>query len=144
MPPNDERSTRRTAQSLVDEAMAQVTTVDVAEALRLQREEGALLVDLREAVELDAEGTIPGAHHTPRGLLEFMVDPASAWHDPAFADPRRPYVLFCGIGWRSALAARTLQEMGFSSVSHLGGGFAAWKSERPAEASPVSRASKTA
>ena len=122
------------SQALVDEAMAQITTVDVTEALRLQRDEGALLVDLREAVELETEGTIPGAHHAPRGLLEFVIDPQSAWHDPAFADASRRYVLFCGIGWRSALAARTMQQMGFTRVVHLGGGFAAWASSRPVQA----------
>ncbi len=121
----------RTTKAMVDEAMATVTTIDVAEALRLQRDEGALLVDLREAVELNAEGTIPGAHHMPRGLLEFVVDPASAWHDPAFTNAARPYVLFCGVGWRSALAARTMQQMGFTRVVHLGGGFSAWKALHP-------------
>ncbi len=122
---------RSSSQALVAAALAEVTTVDVAEALRLQHDEGALLVDLREAVELNTEGSIPGAHHTPRGLLEFVVDPQSAWHDPAFADATRPYVLFCGIGWRSALAARTMQQMGFTRVVHLGGGFAAWKALDP-------------
>ena len=120
----------RSSQALVDEALAQVTTIDVAEALRLQRDDGALMVDLREA-ELETEGTIPGAHHVPRGLLEFVIDPQSAWHDPAFADASRPYVLFCGIGWRSALAARTMQQMGFTRVVHLGGGFSAWKAAHP-------------
>jgi rhodanese-related sulfurtransferase len=122
----------RSSQALVDEALAHVTTIDVTEALRLQRDEGALLVDLREAAELETEGTIPGAHHAPRGLLEFVVDPQSAWHDPTFADAMRPYVLFCGIGWRSALAARTMQQMGFKRVVHLGGGFSAWKAAHPA------------
>lgn len=115
------------SKALVDAALASVATIDVAEALRRRDHEGALLVDLREAVELHDQGAIPGAHHAPRGLLEFLVDPASAWHDAAFADAHRPYVLFCGIGWRSALAARTLQQMGFTNVCHLGGGFAAWR-----------------
>ena len=124
----------RSSQALVDEALAEITTIDIAEALRLQRDEGALLVDLREAVELETEGTIPGAHHTPRGLLEFVIDPQSAWHDPTFADAARCYVLFCGIGWRSALAARTMQQMGFARVVHLGGGYSAWKAaDSPAE-----------
>lgn len=107
--------------------MAVVTTVDVAEARRLQHEEGALIVDLREENELRAEGTVPGALHAPRGLLEFLIDPASPWHHTAFADPSRPYVLYCGIGWRSALAAQTMQQLGFARVVHLGGGFQAWK-----------------
>ena len=115
------------AKVLVGEAMRCIDTVDVDEALRRQRDEGALLVDVREAAELASDGTIPGAHHAPRGLIEFLADPQSAWHDPAFADPARPYVLFCGIGWRSALAAQTLQQMGFTHVAHLGGGFTAWK-----------------
>jgi rhodanese-related sulfurtransferase len=120
-------SSPSSSRSLVDAAMAVVTTVDVAEARRLQQDEGALIVDLREESELRAEGTVPGALHAPRGLLEFLIDPASPWHHTAFADASRPYVLFCGIGWRSALAAQTMQQQGFVHVVHLDAGFQAWK-----------------
>lgn len=139
MPPPNVRNPVRSSRALVDAAMAAVRTVDIDEARRLQRDGCALLVDLREAAELDAHGTIAGAHHAPRGLLEFLVDPQSAWHDPTFADASRPYVLFCGIGWRSALAAQTLQAMGFANVCHLGGGFAAWRDA----GAPVVAASST-
>jgi rhodanese-related sulfurtransferase len=63
----------------------------------------------------------------PRGMLEFWVDPASPYHKPVFADESRQFVLFCGAGWRSALAAKTLEDMGMRNVAHIDGGFAAWK-----------------
>lgn len=114
--------------ALLDEAMAHVTTVDPAEAQRL-RAEGALMVDLREIGELAREGAIPGAKHIPRGLLEFRADPECDYHDAAFDRRDRPCVLYCAIGWRSALAAQTLQGMGYTHVVNLGGGFEAWKAQ---------------
>lgn len=117
---------RKTAQQLVDEAMALVKTVSVDEALRLQSA-GAQIVDVRDVRELEREGVVAGAFHAPRGMLEFWVDPTCQYHHQAFNDSQKPYVLFCAMGWRSALAARTMQEMGFSNVMHIDGGFAAWK-----------------
>jgi rhodanese-related sulfurtransferase len=117
---------RRTARMLVDEALAVVRTRSVAEALALHGQAGVLFVDLREAAELERAGTIPGALHAPRGVLEFRADPASEWHQPVFSRPGTRLLLFCAVGWRSALAARTLQEMGLPDVSHIGGGFDAW------------------
>jgi rhodanese-related sulfurtransferase len=76
--------------------------------------------------ELEREGIIPGAFHAPRGMLEFWVDPESPYHKPLFAQDKQ-YVLFCAMGWRSALATRTLQDMGLSKVAHIEGGFTAWK-----------------
>jgi uncharacterized damage-inducible protein DinB/rhodanese-related sulfurtransferase len=119
----------KTARELVEEAMAIVRTVDVAQA-RAQHEAGeALFVDLRDVRELEREGIIAGALHAPRGLLEFWVDPTSAYFNKAFEGVQagRPMVLFCAVGWRSALAAKTLMEMGFADVAHIGGGFTAWK-----------------
>ena len=69
----------------------------------------------------------PGAFHAPRGMLEFWVDPESPYHKPLFARPHTRYVLFCAAGWRSALATKTLQEMGLENVAHIEGGFSAWK-----------------
>jgi rhodanese-related sulfurtransferase len=86
---------------------------------------GVLLVDLREAEERSAKGTIPGAVHAPRGMLEFYADPASEDHLPEF-DPGRPTILYCAGGARSALAVETLQLLGYIHVAHLEGGFAAW------------------
>ena len=119
-------SAPRTARMLVDEALAVVRTRSVAEALAIHGHDGVLFVDLREAAELARAGTIPGALHTPRGLLEFRADPSSEWHEAAFSRPGTQLLLFCAVGWRSALAARALQEMGQPGVSHLGGGFDAW------------------
>ena len=84
-------------------------------------------IDIRDVRELDREGVIPGAFHAPRGMLEFWVDPESPYHKPLFARPHTRYVLFCAAGWRSALATKTLQEMGLENVAHIDGGFTAWK-----------------
>jgi rhodanese-related sulfurtransferase len=112
---------------LVDEAMAQVTTHSV-EAVRNRLGQGQVqIVDIRDVRELEREGTIPGALLAPRGMLECWVDPASPYHKPVFADETRQFILFCGAGWRSALAAKTLQDMGMRNVAHIDGGFAAWK-----------------
>ena len=114
-------------QQLVDEAMAQVTTYRV-EDVQARLSDGRLqIVDIRDVRELEREGTVPGALLAPRGMLEFWVDPASPYHKPVFADESREFVLFCGAGWRSALATKTLQDMGMGNVAHIDGGFAAWK-----------------
>ena len=117
---------KKTAKQLVDEATAQVRTLDLAEARARHAAGDALFVDLRDVRELEREGVIPGAVHAPRGMLEFWVDPTSPYFHKAF-ESGKPMVLFCAAGWRSALAAKTLLEMGFDDVSHLGGGFTAWK-----------------
>jgi rhodanese-related sulfurtransferase len=120
---------KKTASQLVDEAMAQVRTLSLPEARALHEAGQALFVDLRDVRELEREGVIPGAVHAPRGMLEFWVDPASPYFHKAFepAQEGRPMVLFCAAGWRSALATKALLEMGFPDVSHVEGGFAAWK-----------------
>jgi rhodanese-related sulfurtransferase len=84
-----------------------------------------LLVDLREPDERAQSGSIPGAVHAPRGMLEFYADPVSAYHRPEF-DPGRRTILYCASGGRSALATQTLQQLGFTNVAHLDGGFKAW------------------
>ena len=121
------------ASSLVAQAMREVTTYSVdavrermahadstGSAARMQ------LVDIRDVRELDA-GLLPGAFHAPRGMLEFWVDPASPYHKPVFANEATEFVLYCGAGWRSAMAAKTLQDMGLRNVAHIDGGFAAWQ-----------------
>ncbi|MDO8441659.1 MAG: rhodanese-like domain-containing protein [Polaromonas sp.] len=111
--------------ALVDEAMAQVTTYSVAEVQARLRDPQVQIVDIRDVREL-AGGTVVGAFHAPRGMLEFWVDPASPYHKSLFADEGKEFILFCGAGWRSALAAKTLQEMGMSNVAHIDGGYAEW------------------
>jgi rhodanese-related sulfurtransferase len=116
------------SQTLVAQATAQITTYSVSEVqARLGHDPRLQLVDIRDVRELEREGTAPGALLAPRGMLEFWVDPASPYFKPAFGDEGREFVLFCGAGWRSALAAKALQDMGMNNVAHIDGGFAAWK-----------------
>jgi len=89
-------------------------------------DENIIFVDIRDVRELEREGMIPNAFHAPRGMLEFWVDPASPYYKPVFGEGKR-LVLYCASAWRSALAAETLQKMGVPSISHLEGGFSAWK-----------------
>jgi rhodanese-related sulfurtransferase len=117
---------KKSARQLVDEAMAGVHTLTLAEARGAHAAGEELFVDLRDIRELEREGVIPGAVHAPRGMLEFWVDPESPYFHKAFASGK-PLVLFCAAGWRSALAAKTLQDMGVEGVSHIDGGFSAWK-----------------
>jgi rhodanese-related sulfurtransferase len=115
--------------ALVDEAMAQVKTYSVAQVRERLGSPGVQLVDIRDVRELQAEGTVPGSIHAPRGMLEFWVDPASPYFKPVFGDEGKEYILFCGAGWRSALATRTLQDMGMRNVAHIDGGFTDWKKQ---------------
>jgi len=118
---------------LVDEAMAQVTTLSVEQACARLGDPTVQIVDIRDVRELEREGTVPGALLAPRGMLEFWVDPDSPYFKPVFADEGKTFVLFCGAGWRSALATKTLMDMGMRNVAHIDGGFAAWKqAEAPA------------
>lgn len=111
--------------ALVDEAMAQVTTYSVEEVQVRLGDPAVQIVDIRDIRELTA-GTIVGAYHAPRGMLEFWVDPESPYFKPLFANESREFILFCGAGWRSALAAKTLQDMGMRNVAHIAGGYAEW------------------
>ena len=111
--------------TLVDEAMAQVKTYSVAEAMTRLNDPQVQIVDIRDVRELSA-GTVVGSFHAPRGMLEFWVDPESPYHKPLFADESKEFVLFCGAGWRSALATKTLQDMGMRNVAHIDGGYAEW------------------
>jgi rhodanese-related sulfurtransferase len=106
-------------------------------------------VDIRDPRELEREGTAPGCVHAPRGMLEFWVDPASPYFKPVFADETKEFVLFCGAGWRSALATKALQDMGMTNVAHIDGGFADWKKQAApiqtlAEHHEASKAAKAA
>lgn len=113
--------------ALVDEAMAQVTTYSVEQVRARLADPQVQIVDIRDPRELEREGTLPGALLAPRGMLEFWVDPESPYFKPVFADEGREFILFCGAGWRSALATKTLMDMGMTNVAHIDGGFAAWK-----------------
>ena len=115
--------------ALVDEAMTQVKTYSVAEAQARLADPQVQIVDIRDVRELEREGTVPGALLAPRGMLEFWVDPASPYFKPVFGDEGKQFILFCGAGWRSALATKTLQDMGMTNVAHIDGGFAEWKKQ---------------
>ena len=114
-----------TAAELVSFAKSQVENLTPDQvAIEIGRD--ALLIDVREPAELDAEGMIRGAVHAPRGMLEFWADPASPDHRPEF-DPQRRTVVYCATGGRSALAAQLLRQLGYADVAHLDGGITAWK-----------------
>ena len=117
---------RRSSADLVAEARASIENIEVADAAALLDRDDVLFVDIRDPRELARLGTIPGAFRAPRGMLEFWVDPASPYYKPAL-DSGQKLLLFCGSGWRSALTAQTLQDMGFDNVAHLQGGFDAWQ-----------------
>ena len=114
------------SRQLVEEASAQITTYTVEQVRARMGQANLQLVDIRDVRELEREGTVPGAFHAPRGMLEFWVDPASPYFKPIFGDEGKEFVLFCGAGWRSALTAKSLQEMGMTNVAHIEGGFADW------------------
>jgi rhodanese-related sulfurtransferase len=116
----------RPSADLVAEARASIKEYSVEEVAGLLDDPAHQVVDIRDPRELVREGTIPGATKAPRGMLEFWVDPESPYYK-AHLDDGRTLVLFCGSGWRSALTAKTLQDMGFDTVAHLEGGFSAWK-----------------
>jgi rhodanese-related sulfurtransferase len=117
----------KSSRQMVEQALACVTTHSAEQALFLHARAEVLFVDIREPAELQREGRVPGSFHAPRGVLEFWVDPASAWHKPALGQAGVHLLLYCAVGWRSALAALALQQMGVENVGHLGGGLAAWK-----------------
>ena len=117
---------RKGYQALLDEAASSVRTLSVEEARELHGRADVQFVDLRDPRELEREGKIPGAFHAPRGMLEFWVDPESPYFKDVFT-PGKTFVFYCQSGWRSALATRTVQDMGLPNVCHVGGGYRAWK-----------------
>lgn len=114
--------------ALVDEAMAQVKTYSVDQVRARLNDPAVQIVDIRDIRELDA-GTVVGSFHAPRGMLEFWVDPASPYFKKIFADESKEFILFCGAGWRSALATKALQDMGMANVAHIDGGYAEWQKQ---------------
>ena len=114
----------KTAAQMVQEAKQRVENLSVQQVAE-QFADGALLVDIREPGEQAQTGSIPGAVSAPRGMLEFWADPSSPYHRSEF-EPQRRIILHCASGGRSALAADTLQQMGYSNVAHLDGGLNAW------------------
>lgn len=116
----------KTVKMLVAEAKQQTNSISPADAHDRQQAGDAVLIDIRDIRELQRDGRIDGAFHAPRGMLEFWADPDSPYHKEIFAT-KGELVLFCASSWRSALAAKTLQDMGFNNIRDMDGGFAAWK-----------------
>jgi len=115
----------KSSQTLVSEALSEVKTITADEALKLSNEDRCTLIDIREKGELDKSGRIENSNHIPRGMLEFWLDPDGPYFKSGKIDMNKEMVLFCAGGLRSALAAKSLKEMGFEKVSHIDGGFAA-------------------
>ena len=113
----------KSPQTLVSEALNEVKTITPDEAMKLNSENKCNLIDIRDGVELEKLGAIENSFHIPRGLLEFSIHPDSAYIQNNQIDLNKETVLFCAAGGRSALAAKTLKEMGFKNVSHVEGGF---------------------
>ena len=111
---------------LLDEANAEIDVVSPEQAATLLGDPDTVFVDLRDPREVERDGRIPEAFHCTRGMLEFWIDPESPYHKPVFASGKS-FVFYCAGGWRSALAAKTAQDMGLEPVKHILGGFTAWK-----------------
>ena len=110
---------------LVDKALKEIKTITIDEAYSRMIEGKSNIIDIRDIRELQNEGKVEGAVHIPRGMLEFWLDPESAYFKEGKLDLNKEMVLFCAGGLRSALAAKTLKDMGFEKVSHIDGGFGA-------------------
>ena len=110
--------------ALLETAKKSIEEIEAADAAKLAGRDDVVLVDLRDPRELEREGKVTGAFHCPRGMLEFWIDPESPYHKPIFAEDKK-FVFFCAGGLRSALAAKTAQDMGLKPVAHVLGGFAA-------------------
>ena len=115
----------KSSQTLVSEALSEVKTITADEALKLLSEDKCTLIDIREKGELDKTGRVENSNHIPRGMLEFWLDPDGPYFKSGKIDMNKEMVLFCAGGLRSALAAKSLKDMGFETVSHINGGFAA-------------------
>jgi len=115
----------KSSHELVQSALQEVKTISIEEAFKLSNEGKCNLIDIREKGELDKTGKVENSNHIPRGMLEFWLDPQGPYFQSGKLDMSKEMVLFCAGGLRSALAAKSLKEMGFKKVSHIDGGFAA-------------------
>ena len=113
----------KSAQTLVAEALTEIKTLSPAEALEMVNSDNCNLIDIRDIRELEKMGRIENSHHIPRGMLEFWMDPDSPYFKEGKIDMDKEMVLFCAGGLRSALATKSLKDMGFEKISHIDGGF---------------------
>ena len=117
----------KSSQTLVKEAQKSIKTLNSNEVKKLIENKEITLIDVRDIRELWKEGTIENSKHIPRGMLEFWLDPQSTYYQANKIQNVKKMVLFCALGWRSALATKSLVEMGFKNVAHVNGGFDALK-----------------
>ena len=122
--------TIKSAQTLVQNALKEIKTINTDEAYELFKSDKCNLIDIRDIRELEKEGRVVNSHHIPRGMLEFWMDPQSAYFQEGKLDPNKEMVLFCAGGLRSALATKSLKDMGFEKISHIDGGFGALKQSK--------------
>ena len=115
----------KSSSQLVADALTEIKTINTEEAFNLSSENKCNLIDIRDVRELERDGRVEGSNHIPRGMLEFWLDPESQYFKEGKLDKNKEMVLFCAGGLRSALAAKTLKDMGFQNVSHIDGGFGA-------------------
>ena len=119
--------TKKTVKDMVTVANSVVEVLSPEQALEQQANGSAIIIDIRDIRELWREGKVDGASHVPRGMLEFWFDSESPYHKDWLADETKKYVLHCASGWRSALSAKTLQDMGFDNITHVDKGFGGLK-----------------
>ena len=117
----------KSSKKLVEEAQKSIETLSVVEVEELTKKQAITLIDVRDIRELWKEGTIENSKHIPRGMLEFWLDPESSYYKSNKIKDMKKIVLFCALGWRSALAAKSLVDMGFENIAHIDGGFDALK-----------------
>ena len=117
----------KSSQDLVDEANQLIKTLDVNTVISMVKNNECILIDIRDIRELWKEGTVKDSKHIPRGMLEFWLDPQSSYFKESKFDPNKKIVLYCALGMRSALATKSLIDMGFKNVAHVHGGFDALK-----------------
>ena len=122
--------TIKSSQTLVSEALKEIKTISTDDAHKMMNDDQCNLIDIRDIRELEKEGKVESAKHIPRGMLEFWLDPESAYFKKGKLDLNKEMVLFCAGGLRSALAAKSLKDMGFKKVSHIDGGFSALKESK--------------
>tara|TARA_B100000902_G_C27136979_1_gene826582 strand:+ start:238 stop:621 length:384 start_codon:yes stop_codon:yes gene_type:complete len=122
--------TIKSSQKLVEEALRTIKTIDTEQAYELVNNNRCNLIDIRDIRELEKQGRVENSHHIPRGMLEFWLDPDSAYFKEGKLDINKELVLFCAGGLRSALATKSLMEMGFEKVSHIDGGFGSLKKSK--------------
>ena len=120
----------KSSKTLVTEALGEIKTISPDEALSMMNEDKCNLIDIRDIRELERDGRVENSNHIPRGMLEFWLDPDSPYFKDGKLDINKEMVLFCAGGMRSALAAKTLKDMGFEKVSHIDGGFGAIRNSK--------------